>query len=262
MQESEKKQAHIYVQSATSKAWSALESVHKEAHESMNQAHYALEMIHESHTEDAIEALQQAVALMKSLNTEESVLFSHEVESFEYLEKPETAEKDVAYVRHLLDMGDLQEARRLLDQLRSEIVIIQASVLPQQALSHFEEAQELLSEGKPHAGDPLERLFNDLDIEEQTRPLPLVIAQAALQNAARLPKEEKEKTMTQLNMAREQLEVAHILGYTHKSAEKYDELHEKIRDLYNDTRELSELELLYEMALNKMTELSNSVILG
>ncbi len=155
-----------------------------------------------------------------------------------------------------------QQARLLLQQLSSEIVVV-TTYLP---LKTYPDAMKLVgvllkNNQKEEALVLLNSMLNTLVIEETRLPLPVLRAVELIKEAALLAekdkKQNKEAVLNLLEHARYQLELAEIMGYGHVEKE-YKPLYKLIKELKKKTESEENTKSLFEELKNKLETFKKS----
>lgn len=139
----------------------------------------------------------------------------------------EEVKKAIAKARDLLDDGRVQDARLLLRDLASEVVIRTVNVPLATYPDAIKAIVPLIKDGKvQEAKAALVTALSTLVVVDHVVPLPVLRAEAALadakvlaNNADRKP-EEAKKLAELLSLTRAQLQLAEVLGYGEKDAFK------------------------------------------
>ena len=134
-----------------------------------------------------------------------------------------------------LEQKDVQTARRLLRGAASEIMITNVNLPLQTYPQAIRAAVRLVDQGKfDDARLALEAVLNTLVLTEDHIPLPIIRAQAMLEEATNVLEESKEENKTQaLNLvanAEYQLRFAEELGYGDWDKE-YGEIQRKLQEI-------------------------------
>ena len=124
---------------------------------------------------------------------------------------------------NLLENGDVQAARHLLEGLASETVISVKSIPLGTYPDAIKKAVKLIDEGKQkEAVAVLQFALNTMSINNTIIPLPVVISQELLKNAEKLAEkkdrseDENKHLANLLTDARKELQRAELLGYGNK----------------------------------------------
>jgi hypothetical protein len=198
-----------------------------EAVEAIQETKAALRFLDEDKKKQAVSALERASGRLDILlaRTPKLDLAPVNVDSslYELLEGPEVIQSTENEVKNLLSDGRIQEARELLDSLRSEIDIRVANIpLATYPQAIKDAAQQLYAGQTREAAQTLQDTLDTLVVEDTVIPLPVVSAQVMLDDAKELVEknertnEEKKELGDLLEDARGQLEIAQELGYGQK----------------------------------------------
>lgn len=135
-----------------------------------------------------------------------------------------------------VDDRDYPRARALLDGLISEIRVRTYNIPLGTYPAALREASLLLDQKKPDdAGGVLRAALNSLVIVDRITPLPLILAQTAIEQAQAERDRDKAAAQRHLAYARAELERARLLGYADKDPE-YDTLNNEISELDRQLR--------------------------
>jgi hypothetical protein len=209
----------------------------KDAQAAVDQTHNALDALDQGKKDEALADLEQVTGKLDLILARDPKLALAPVGVSTVITDvyagPDTAKEAVGQARALLDNGDVQQARALLDGLASE-ADMEVTNIP---LATYPEAIKaiapLIDAGKiDEAKTRLTAALNTLVIETYVTPLPTVRAKAILDDAETLAEksgrsqEDNKKLHNQIEAAREQLKLGQVLGYGSKQAYKplYDEL--------------------------------------
>jgi hypothetical protein len=135
-----------------------------------------------------------------------------------------------------VDERDYPRARVLLDGLISEIRVRTYSLPLTSYPVALREASLLLDQKKPdEAGSVLRGALSSLVIVDQTTPLPLILAQTAIEQAQAERDKDKAAAQRHLAFARAELERARLLGYAGNDPE-YQTMNDEISDVERQLR--------------------------
>lgn len=179
---------------------------------------------------EAVGSFEVALAADPKLNM---VPVSSLVQAQELYTNPGALERELSYARELLRDGKVQEARSVLLPLRSDISI-RTTFLPMKTYPDaIRQATAALVNGKnDDAKGVLAAAMSTLVVtEEVAAPIPLVTARSLVDEAAKMDKTKKEDVLSTLQSAREQLEVARLLGYLPEDAKQYAEMRDRIQKI-------------------------------
>ncbi len=235
-------------------------------------------------TEEAIAILKETQAVIADLaqnkNDEAEKKLAEVIGKLEILlaQKPELslipvdanvemkdAVTDVSTVRTIMDhvkkaieQGYYQEAKQVLNDLSSELVIKTAYLPMATYPGAMKLAAKLMHEGKNReAAAVLVNALNTLIIGEEIIPLPVLRAEEYIKEAVKVLnnekafKENKETLLALLDAASYQLDLAQAMGYGKKDKE-YKDLHQaivRLKDYVNKGREKKTGKALKDLSL-------------
>ena len=174
---------------------------------------------------------------------------------------PEEIAKKIKDVKKMLDDGDVQGARLLLDTLQSEIDIIIEN-LP---LATYPDAMKLASkyiiENKINeAKSVLSIALNSMVVKKIVVPIPLVRAADLIEEASKTAKTNKDQALKYLNEAKKQLTLAKILGYGKDDPATYKELQAKIDAIKTEIKGKNKPAQMFEELMKKLKEFKNKLM--
>ncbi len=160
----------------------------------------------------------------------------------------------------LLKKHQTQEARAMLLPLEDEMVIATQQLPVDAYLASTKEALKLLeSNKKEEALSTLVTGVQLMEIDTVVIPIPLMVAENLIIEAASLDKSKKEEAQKLLAMAKDELQKAVILGYTQKHAPEYQALLSGIEEIQKEIKGKNMVEKLYDNLKDKFhTLLSES----
>jgi hypothetical protein len=214
----------------------ARKSLDQEAMAAIDETSNAIKAIAENKTDESLAAIERATGKINILLARNPATALIPV-SFE-VTVIEAAPLDVKEIRRRAAAADwavadraYPTARAILDSLRSEIRLRTYNLPLASYPAALKEAARLLDEKKTkEASVALLTALNTLAVVDQVTPLPIAVAQAAIDSAQQLRDRDKEGARTHLAFARAELERAKELGYSGKDPE-YANLDKSIRDL-------------------------------
>ncbi|SFV57707.1 hypothetical protein MNB_SM-7-1405 [hydrothermal vent metagenome] len=164
-----------------------------------------------------------------------------------------TIEKGIKSVIALLKDKKVQEARELLNTLQSEIDITTINLPLASYPSALKLAASYLHDGKlKEAQDVLEMALSTLVTTKVVIPIPLVTAEALIHDAQKIAKKDKKQALKHLELAKEELKKAELLGYTSQSDVTYKALNRAIDKVEKEIKGKNRAEKLFEDLLNKL----------
>ncbi len=204
------------------------ERIVQEAVDALAKTRSALKALEEKHTDKALEDLAVATGKLELIVARDPDLALAPtgvvVSSYDVSASKGAIKKIIKEARSAIADGDIQVARRLLENLSSEVVI-SVSNLP---LATYPDAIKAITpmidsgdiEGAKAA---LEAALNTLVVNDYIVPLPVIRAEAFLEKAETLTEkadrsdDEKAELADLLKAARGELEMAQLLGYGNKA---------------------------------------------
>ncbi len=173
---------------------------------------------------------------------------------------PDQIQSKINEVKKMLNSGDIQGARRLLNTLQSEIDII----IDQLPLGTYPDALKLASkyiiDGKiDEAKSVLSIALNSMVVKTLVIPLPLVRAADLIKEASKTAKIDKKQAVKYLENAKEQLQIAEILGYGKSDTKTYKELRQRIQSIQKEIKGKNKAEKMFEELLKKIKEFRKSL---
>ncbi|WP_456451293.1 YfdX family protein [Hydrogenimonas sp.] len=179
----------------------------------------------------------------------------------EYVGDVKSIKVALADVKKLLALGKVQEARRLLQTLQSEIDIITVNLPLISYPQALKLAAKYLADGKvKEARDVLEMALGTMVQNEIVIPLPILKAQALIEAASKIAKEDKEQALKHLEAAREELKIAEALGYTSTSDTTYKMLDDAIAAIEKEVKGPNKAEKLFEELMAKLKEFKEKAL--
>jgi len=239
------------------------DKISQEAVEAINLVVEVLDHLQKRDKDEALQAIEKALGKLEILISKDPELAAVPIDVQEQvIDFPGTVDdviiaRDLA--RALLEEGEVQKARQLLQPLASELAIYITelpiavypealkAIIPLIEEEKFEEAILLVQE-----------VLKLLVVEKITIPLPILRAEYTIKLAAELANKDgadREQLKALLSYAKEQLLLAQVLGYG-KVNEDYKELLdeiEKIEKILEDEKE--ETKGIFDTLLEKLSAL-------
>jgi hypothetical protein len=214
----------------------AKSTLNQEAIEAIRETENAIKAIAEGKSDQAISAIERATGKINVLvaRNPSTALIPVEAE----VTVIDAAPTDVKAIREIAKMAqyavedrDYPRARVLLHGLASEIRVRTYNLPLGSYPASLSEAARLLDEKKPReASDTLLTALHTLAVIDRVTPLPLLIAQAAIENAQAESTRDKNAAQASLATAKAELERAKELGYAGNDPE-YPALKQSVADL-------------------------------
>lgn len=227
----------------------------EEAVSALDETQAAINAIDAGNNQEAIDALARATGKLEIILAREPDLalapVANAIIEHDVLATPEEVEALADQIEDLTDRGRLQEARRLMEGLASEIVIRTSNIPLATYPDAIKRAAALLDEQKPEEAKlVLLDALSTIVVNDTIIPLPIVRAEASVE-AARVLAAKEERTQEDnqaiaaaLQNAREQIELAQALGYATKK--DLDDLHDTIEELERETAGGNAAERVFE----------------
>jgi len=173
--------------------------------------------------------------------------------------------KDVAKMiteaKILVTENKLPEARDVLNSLRSEIIIKTINLPIATYPAALNLALKYINEGKTkEAKDVLNMSLSTLVETKTIIPIPLIKAQALIENAKIILKKDKKEALKYLTEAKNQLILAQTLGYTSTSETTYKMLKNEIEKLESEIKKGNKTGNIFEDLLKKLEEFKEKAI--
>jgi hypothetical protein len=201
----------------------------EEAVTALARTNTALRALDAGDTEKALEDLAVAVGKLELIVAAHPELALAPVDvqviTQDLVATPADVEKAVKKAEDLLDDGRVQDARAILKDLGSEVIVRVVSIPLATYPDAIKAVAPLIQAGKlEEAKQALVAALGTLVIVDNVIPLPLLRAERALEEAKALAaredrsKEESERLAALLRTAREQIALADALGYADEDA--------------------------------------------
>ncbi len=212
------------------------DNVVTEAAEVVELTEKALGHLEKSEYKKAIATLESALGKIKVLTTDDSnkgnILIDFRVATYDLEESNQYIKDEKRKAEKALKKGHLQEAKRILDPLASEIVIERYYL----ALSNYpryikKSVQAIRGKKYDKANILLLSALNSVLVEEEVIPLPIIRAYSIIESLDTNLKKSKlnvKKANEKLAQAKEELTRAELLGYGLTKSEIQD-LKDKIQ---------------------------------
>jgi len=237
----------------------------KEAIRAIQYTQDALIYLNAGKVDKAKEALKEAIGqlaiVLNSPNPPYLLPVDIQIEIYEFQGTIEDIAKLVAQAKLLVAENRLPEAREVLNALRDEIVIKTINLPLATYPAALQLAIRYINEGKiKEAKDVLAMALSTLVEIDTIIPIPLVKAEALVEEAAKIVKKDKKQALKYLEEAKYQLKLAELLGYTSKSDITYKKLQEAIKKLEQEIKANRKTEGLFKDLLKKLKEFKEKAI--
>ncbi len=253
------------VKSAKSAAKEQQVEVVKEAVEAVLLTQKVLVELEKGDQKSAKKSLEKAIGKLEVVlahpNAPALLPIDSSIAATEFTGNLKTIKAALKSVEDLLEDGKVQEARRLLDTLQSEIDIITVSLPLVSYPQALKLAAKYLNSGKSEeAKEVLEMALSTMVQNEIVIPIPLLKAEALVGAASKIAKKDKEQALKHLEEAKNQLEIAEALGYTSESDTTYKVLYDAIKSVEKEVKGKNRAEKLFEELIGKLKEFKEKAV--
>lgn len=219
------------------------ENVIQEAADVITLTRSAITSILEEDYADAIELINRAIAKAELITRSDhptKIVSEVDIEVLERVKNAETAMNLIHNIDSLMDLGELQEAKHLMNRLTNELRITRESISLSSYLQTLKNADQLLkNKQREQALLELNSILGNIKVERSITPLPLIIAQKMINEADNLISEEhadKESVLTLLKNAEYHVRFSELLGYG-KTQNEYNNIFGKIEKIRSNLDE-------------------------
>jgi hypothetical protein len=175
------------------------------------------------------------------------------VKATEYLGSVKDVKAGIDTTIDLLKDHKVQEARAIINALVSEIDVVSVNLPVATYPQALKLAASYLHEGKvDQAKEVLVTALSTLVEDVVVIPIPIVKATALIDTASKIAKKDKDQALKHLDLAKEELEKAELLGYTSKSDVTYKSLYDQIKKVKKEIKGKNKAEKLFEELVNKL----------
>ncbi len=200
--------------------------------------------------EDAIGKLEVVLAAEKSPKL---LPIDGSITAVEYVGTPKDIRKKIKAVKALLDDDKVQEARKLLNTLQSEIDIVTVNLPVATYPDALKLAAKYLHDNNvQQAKEVLVTALHTMVEDVVVVPIPVVKAEALIVAASKIAKSDKAQALKHLEAAKLELEKAKVLGYTSKSDVTYKALKKAIEKTEKEVKGKNRAEKLFEDLIKKI----------
>ena len=252
------------VKQAKSDAVSHKKKMVQEAIDSLKFAHEALVKLDKKDKEGAIQSIEKALGKLEVILSAKESPKLLPIKSYvvvnEFIGTSDGIKATVKLARELLGDGKVQQARKILMPLTSEIDVTTVS-LP---LVSYPDALKLAakyihSDKIAMAQEVLTIALNTFDEATVIVPLPLLKASDLVAAASDIATKDKARALRYLDAASEHLKVAEALGYVSKSAVTYKSMQKKIEEIEKEIKGKNKAEKLFESLKEKLADFKAKV---
>ncbi len=239
----------------------SLETVNINVADAFNKVKTASKLIKEGKTQEAIDALAYATGkfdIALAANPEISMIpVMTEINVTELATNPESVRTIIEKSQELLAHSKVQAARLLLSPLQDDITS-STQYLPLETYPQaIKQASNALVDGdNEKALNILAVALNTIVTKTSVVPLSLIRAQSLIMSASKLDKEnDKEKALSLLKSAQDELALAETLGYSDEDSVAYQSISTQIKNLEDNIRGPNTVEKMYQKLKATFTDL-------
>ncbi len=208
-------------------------------------------------TKSAIKDLEDAIGKLEVvLAAEKAPKFlpiDTSIRAMEYLGDVKHIKKNINIVESLLNNGKVQEARVLLNTLRSEINVISINIPVSSYPDALKLAAKYLHDNRvDEAKAVLTTALNTLVEDVVVIPIPIIKADALIKAASKIAKTDKDQALKHLAEAKIEIEKSQTLGYVSKSNITYKVLKKAIEKTEKEIRGKNKAEKLFDELIEKL----------
>lgn len=237
----------------------------KEAVDAVKLTNEVIAALDEGKKDEALKKLEKAIGkleiILSAPNAPALIPIDSRVEVYEFPGSEKDIEVALITVKALLKENKIQEARRLLNTLRSEIVLKTVNLPLASYPSALKLAAKFIHENRIEEAKNIlhEALLTFVEADIIT-PIPLLKAQFLIEEAKKLAKSDKKKALEYLKDAKENLKIAKSLGYTSSSDTTYKMLNDSIEKIETEIEGKKEAQKLFEELIEKLKEFKEKSI--
>jgi len=237
----------------------------KEAINAIRDTQEALFYLNANKISKAKEAIKKAIGDLSDVlnrpNPPYLLPIDAKIEAYEFKGDLNTVTKTLAQAKLLIMENKLPQARAILNTLRDEIVIKTTNLPLATYPAALNLALKYINEGKvKEAKDVLIMALSTLVEIDTIIPIPLIKAQALVEQASKIVKTNRKEALNILEEAKYQLKLAEVLGYTSKSSTTYKELKNDIEKLEKEIKAHHKTGSLFERLIQKLKEFKEKAI--
>ena len=237
----------------------------KEAVEAVALTHKVLAELEKGNKEKAIKELEDAIGklevVLSAPNAPALIPIDSAIEVVDFPGTLQDIKTALISAKALLAENKIQEARAILDTLRSEIVLKVVSLPLASYPAALKLAAKFLHEGRvDEAKNVLNQALATFVEVDVVTPIPLLQAIHLVEIAKSEAKKDKQKALDMLKAAKRALKKAEALGYTSESDTTYKMLEDMIEKVEKEVKGKNEAEKLFEELIKKLKEFKEKAI--
>ena len=237
----------------------------KEAVEAVALTHKVLVELDKGNKDQAMKDLEDAIGklevVLSAPNAPALIPIDSNIEVVDFPGSIEDIKTALITAKALLKENKIQEARRILDTLRSEIVLKVVNLPLASYPAALKLAAKFLHENRvDEAKNVLNAALATFVEVDVITPIPLVQAIHFVEAAKVVAKKDKKKALDYLDEAKKALKKAEALGYVSESETTYKELDDMIEKVEKEVRGKNKAEKLFEELIAKLKEFKEKAI--
>ncbi|SFV53536.1 hypothetical protein MNB_SV-14-903 [hydrothermal vent metagenome] len=235
----------------------------KEAVDSLKYVEDALNELDKNNKDKASEYLAKALGKLEVTLSSKKVPELLPVDSMfvanEFIGTSKTIKEAVKLAKEFLSDYRVQEARKVLAPLKSEITISTINIPLATFPDALKEASKLIHDNKTEeAKVVLAAALSTLVEVKKVIPVPLVEAMELIVTASNVAQKDTDEAKKLLNLAQEELKIAKYLGYVSSSDVTYKTLDNAIDELKSDIKS-KEVKMLFKNLKDKLKDFTSKI---
>ncbi|NPA03701.1 MAG: YfdX family protein [Epsilonproteobacteria bacterium] len=237
----------------------------KEAVEAVNLTHKVLMELEKGNKEQALKDLEKAIGrlevLLSAPNAPALIPIDSSIEIVDFPGTLRDIKTALITVKALLAENKVQEARMILNTLRSEIVFKVINLPLASYPAALKLAAKFLHEDRIDEAKNIlnQALATFIEIDVIT-PIPLLQAIHLVEVAKEEAKKDKQKALDLLKEAKLALKKAEALGYTSDSDTTYKMLEDMIEKIEKEVKGKNEAQKLFDELIEKLKEFKEKAV--
>lgn len=236
----------------------------QEAIDSLKEANQALIALEKKDAKLATKKIESALGKLEVILAAKDAPRLLPIDSMvavnEFIGTSEEIHETLALIETLINKGKVQEARKLMLPLQSEIDVTVVSLPLVTYPDALKLAAKYLQENKlDKAHEVLVTALSTFTKVTEIVPIPLLKATELIEASSVIAKEDKKRALSYLDAAKESLKVAKSLGYVSKSATTYKMMKEQIEAVKKEIKGPNKAEKLFETLKTSLKEFKEKI---
>jgi len=237
----------------------------KEAVKAIKYTQDALIYLDNKKTDKAKESLKKAIgelaAVLNSPKAPYLLPVDIQIDAYHFVGSEAKIKELVSKLKKLVNENKLPQAREIINSLRSEVVIRTVNLPLATYPAALNLALKYINMGKiKEAKDVLAMALSTLVEVDNIIPIPLIKAQALVEEASKIIKKDKKQALKYLAEAKNQLVIAEALGYTSRSDTTYKMLKDAITKLESEIHKGHKTGSIFNDLIQKLREFKEKAI--